>query len=35
MDRGSRSVRAAWVVGFAVLSLAVGAVPARAAFPGA
>ncbi len=34
MDRGSRSVRAAWVLGFAVLSLAVGAGPARAAFPG-
>ena len=34
MDRGSRSVRAAWVVVLAVLLLVVGAVPARAAFPG-
>ena len=35
MDRDSRSVRAAWVVGLALLLLVVGAVPARAAFPGA
>ena len=34
MDRGGRSVRAAWVVVLAVLLLVVGAVPARAAFPG-
>jgi WD40-like Beta Propeller Repeat len=35
MDRGNRPVRAALIVGFASLLLAVGAVPARAAFPGA
>ena len=35
MDRVSHSVRAVWVAGLASLVLVVGAVPARAAFPGA
>ena len=35
MDRGSRPVRTAWVVGLALLLLLVEAVPASAAFPGA
>src|SRR5947209_12488202 len=35
MDRDARSVHAAWVVMLASLLLAVGSVPARAAFPGA
>jgi hypothetical protein len=35
MDRGGRLVRVAWVAGLVSLLLAVGAGPARAAFPGA
>jgi hypothetical protein len=34
MDRGSSSVRAAWVITLALLLLVVAAVPAWAAFPG-
>ena len=34
MDRDRRSVRAAWVVALAFVLLVIGAVPARAAFPG-